>query len=299
MGCLTRVGCISLVAAAGVAGYWLYGDRLPSVLSRAASGTADQITRVAVEASERFDSADGPKLISDRVETIRAERLERDRRLGWVDMPLGKNGSRSREPAASGSALSTLGTHGGPAYVTISAKDLGEIVGPLLSQLPPSATSAQLALSDGKLMLRTTVRSAEVVSGAGTSGIKSLLGGVMGESDTLFLSGTLDPVEPGLVQFRIRELRVRSIEVPNRLIPIVVRKLRTFAGNSPGRVGERNGSAAGSNQGTRSATSEGLADDGLPIRLPAVASDARVVGDRLTIYSAAPSGVPANAKRKP
>ena len=64
LGCLSRIGCIVVLAVGGAAAYWLYGDRLPSVLSRAASGAASRVTGAATTASERLDSKQGARIIA-------------------------------------------------------------------------------------------------------------------------------------------------------------------------------------------------------------------------------------------
>ena len=46
MGCLSRIGCLVVGGGAGAAGWWLYGDQLPSTLSRAAGRAADKVSDV-------------------------------------------------------------------------------------------------------------------------------------------------------------------------------------------------------------------------------------------------------------
>lgn len=275
VGCLTRIGCAVVLVAGGAAGYWLYGDRLPAVLSRAARGAADKVTDAAVRASERIDPEDGARIAAEQDSRRRAARRQRDRELGWITIDAVAPVAPVADP------LAALRRRSGPAYVALDAKQVAGVLDPLVAQLPPSAVTAQVALADDRLLLRTAVSLSDFT---GQSAIGVLLGKALVGEDTLFMAGTLEPVRPGLAQFRVRELRLEGIEVPSRLIPGVVRNLRAV---SAGRA-ER----AATERPARRVVESGavpaglLADDALPVPLPAVVSDARVVNGRLTLYRA-------------
>ena len=100
MGCLTRIGCVVVLVAGGAVGYWLYGDRLPSVLSRAASGAADKVTDAAVRTSERLDSEEGARIAAEQEARRRAAREQRDRELGWVTVNADKPAAPKSNPLA-------------------------------------------------------------------------------------------------------------------------------------------------------------------------------------------------------
>lgn len=264
------------LGAAG--GWWLYGERFPAVLTRAASGAADRVTDAAVRTSERLDSQEGARIAAEQEARRSAARARRDRELGWVTV------SADAPQGPPNNPLAPLRRRGGPAYVSLGAADIGALLAPLLAQLPPSAKTAQLALDGDQLLTRTAVTLTDF---AGESALGAVLGKALTGSDTLFLAGPLEPVRPGLAQFRVKELRLRGIEVPTRLIPGLVRSLRAAAMTALD--AERPADASVDTVvGARGGT---LAADALPLPLPAVVSDVRVVNSRLTLYRAvAPVG---------
>jgi len=281
VGCLTRIGCVVVLVAGGAVGYWLYGDRLPSVLSRAASGAADKVTDAAVRTSERLDSEEGARIAAEQEARRRAARELRDRELGWVTVNADKPSAPKRNP------LAPLSRRRGPAYVSLDAGQVAGLLAPLLAQLPPSATTAQLALDDDILLVRTAVSLSDFT---GQSALGTVLGKALVGEDTLFLAGPLEPVRPGLAQFRVRELRIRGIDVPTRLIPGLVRSLR----RSEAPETERRDSVAVDSGAVSTLM---LADDALPVRLPSTVSDVRVVNGKLTLYRAAAAATPSKSKR--
>lgn len=258
-----------VLVVGGAAGYWLYGDRLPSVLSRAASGAADKVTDAAVRTSERLDSEEGARIAAEQEARRRAAREERDRDLGWVTV----NADRPVAPKVN--PLAPLRRRNGPAYVSLTANQVAGLLAPLLQQLPPSAITAQLALDDDQLLLRTAVSLSDFT---GQSAVGAVLGKALVGEDTLYLAGPLEPVRPGLAQLRVRELRLKGIDVPTRLIPSLVAALRERA---PATAVQKGADSA--------AAPDALASDALPVPLPALVSDVRVVNGKLTLYRATAS----------
>lgn len=263
--------------AGGAAGYWLYGDRLPSVLSRAASGAADKVTDAAVRTSERLDSEEGSRIAAEQEARRRSTREARDRELGWVTV------NADNPVAPKGNPLAPLKRRNGPAYVSLDAGQVAGLLAPLLRQLPPSSATAQLALDGDQLLLRTAVSLSDFT---GQTAIGAVVGKALVGEDTLFIAGPLEPVRPGLAQFRVRELRLRGIDVPTRLIPGIVRSLRGAASGS-----ERSADTAVDRKGDSGAAraSDALAANALPIPLPTTVSDVRVVNGKLTLYRASSS----------
>lgn len=279
-----------VLVVGGAAGYWLYGDRLPSVLSRAASGAADKVTDAAVRTSERLDSEEGSRIAAEQEARRRAAREQRDRELGWVTVNADQPAAPKVDP------LRPLRRRNGPAYVSLSAKDVAGLLAPLLAQLPPSAVSAQLALDGDVLLVRTAVSLSDFT---GQSAIGAVLGKALVGEDTLFLAGPIEPVRPGLAQMRVKELRLKGIDVPTRLIPGLVRSLRDAA--TPAVAADRKPAASKANTTAKAerpadtvvdsgaGAPDGLADDALPVPLPKAVSDVRVVNGKLTLYRASSS----------
>ena len=252
MGCLSRIGCIVVLAVGGVAGYWLYGDRLPSVLSRAASGAASRVTDAATKASERLDSSQGARIASESDSVRRDARTRVERSVVWARLePAG---------AAGRDAIARMSRRGGPAFVSLGAPEVAALLASGMSKaLPPSASRSEIAIVNERLLLRSVVDLRDV---AGDGALGKLLGVALDGRDTLRLAGTLDLVRPGLAQFRVRELRIRGINVPSRLIPSLIAPMR------------------------RAVAAESLPPDALPIPLPKAVADVRVANGKVTLYKA-------------
>ncbi|MCE2902036.1 MAG: hypothetical protein ACK6DP_07640 [Gemmatimonas sp.] len=264
-----------MLVVGGAAGYWLYGDRFPSVLSRAASGAADKVTDVAVRTSERLDSQEGARIAEEEAARRQAARIARDSALGWVTIRTGNANGRS--PATrTANPLAPLRRRNGPAYVSLSAADAAGVLAPLLQQLPPSAGSADVAFDRDQLLVRAAVAWRDFT---GESAFGALLGQSLLGTDTLLLAGPVEPVRPGLAQLRIRDLRIGGLDVPPRAMSSLVEALRRHAAVAPVEL-----------------DLTGLAADALPVPLPSIVSDARVVNGKLTLYRAVPAASSTPAK---
>ena len=256
LGCLSRIGCIVVLAVGGVAAYWLYGDRLPSVLSRAATDAARRVTDAATKASERLDSNQGARIASENDAARRAARAKRESAIVWAR--LAPAGSAGRD--AGREAVARLSRRGGPAYMSLRAPELaGLLATGLAKALPSSASRLELAIVDEQLLLRSVVDLRDV---AGDGALRGLLGVALEGRDTLQMAGTLDLVRPGLAEYRVRELRIKGITVPPRLIPSLIDVMR------------------------RAVRADSLPSDALPIPLPKAVADVRVANGKVTLYKA-------------
>lgn len=263
MGCLTKIGCATVLLVCGAAGTWLYGDRLPSVLGRAARGAADKVTDVAAHSSERLDSSEGARIAAEEAARRKADREARERAVGWVSVAAAAPTATPK--AETNARVAALRRKQGPAYVSLSAAEVAGLLAPLLKQLPPSANGIQLAMNRDLLLLRADVQLRDF---AGEGAFGTVIGAALDGHDTLFLAGPFEPVRPGLAQFRVRELRIKGLDVPTRVIPSLVGALRRRARY-------------------KVMMDADLAPDGLPVPLPAAVSDVRVVSGKLTLYRAA------------
>lgn len=245
-----------VLAVGGVGAYWLYGDRLPSVLSRAASGAASRVTDAATKASERLDSNQGARIASENDAARRAERAKLERSIVWARLTTG--GTAGRE------AVARLKRRNGPAYVSLRAPELAGLLAAGVSKaLPSTASRPEIAIVDEQLLVRSVVALRDV---AGDGALRGLLGIALEGRDTLRMAGTLDLVRPGLAEYRVRELRIKGIDVPPRLIPSLLDAMRRSA-----------------NAG---ADADSLPSDALPIPLPKAVADVRVANGKVTLYKA-------------
>jgi hypothetical protein len=228
MGCLIRAGCLTVVALVGAGAYWLYGDQLPNQLGRLAGRAKREVT----------GSPAPPARASN---------------ITWASL--------NDATAGGAEAIARLSRPGGPAYVTLSAGDLaGFLAAGLSHSLPRSSIDPQVAIAGDRILLRAVV---DLRDFAGEGAFGSLIGAAMSGRDTLWLSGTLNAIRPGLAQYRVRELRLKGVDVPPRVIPGLVGTLR------------------------RRVRADSLSPDGLPIPMPSFISDVRVNGGRVTLYRTA------------
>lgn len=210
--------------AVGGGAYWLYGDALPGKLGELAG------RRPATTATGGKDPGERP--------------------IAWASL--------TDATSDGGEAVARLGRANGPQYVTLEAGDVaGFLATALARNLPRSSIDPQVALVDDRVLLRAVV---DLRDFAGQGAFGAVIGAAMNGRDTLFLSGTLDAIRPGMAQYRVRELRLKGISVPQRVIPSLVGTIRP-------RV-----------------TTDSLAPDAMPILMPRFVSDVRVNQGRLTLY---------------
>ena len=190
MGCLTRVGCLGVLAVAGAGAYWLYGDQLPGEIGQLAGRAGGAVTGTA------------PKTPT--------------REIAWSSL---------NDATADGSeAIARLGRRGGPQYVTLGAGDLaGFLASALARNLPRSSIDPQVAMQGDRILLRAVV---DLRDFAGQGAFGSVIGAAMNGRDTLFLSGTLHTLRRGMAQYRVRALRLKGVDVPPRVIPSLVGTIR-------------------------------------------------------------------------
>ncbi len=162
--------------------------------------------------------------------------------------------------AASRQIGTRLSSRTGPAYISLSAGELaGVLAAGFTRVLPTSSARPQLAIIDDRVLLRAVVDLADF---AGDGAFGSVIGAALDGRDTIRLSGTLDLVKPGLAQYRVREVRIKGIDVPPRVIPSLIGTMR------------------------RRVRYDSLASDALPIPLPTSVADVRVVNGKVTLYKA-------------
>jgi hypothetical protein len=153
--------------------------------------------------------------------------------------------------------VQSLAARSGPVYTNVAAADLAAYVyDELRRQLPPSAEQVEAAVFGDQLHVRTVVR----LSDLGGTRVLGPLAQFLSERDTVQFGGTFEVVRPGLAEFRVRQIKLRQLSVPSRLVPQVL-----------GQLG----------RGTRP---EGAAADALPLEIPPHLSDVRIARGRVTLY---------------
>lgn len=249
MGCLSRIGCAVVVVTVGGAAWWLYGDQLPTQLTRVTKWTANAIGNAT---SSTSDSISAKPVLRDSAQIARETRA-------WASVTSSANSTNSTVK----NPIAALSQRNGPAFVTLGVGDLAALLAAeFLPQLPESTANVAIAM-DGKNIYVRSVIDANEIAGDGTLG--RMLGIAMSGKDTVELAGPLQYVQPKVAQFTVEQLRVKGVEVPPRLIPMFMRALR------------------------RGPRHDGVADNALFLPLPLSVADLRVANGKLILYKAAPA----------
>lgn len=158
-------------------------------------------------------------------------------------------------------AVESLGRRTGPVFVNLSPGDLASYFYIALSeQLPPSADSVEAAIIASRLYVRAVI----ALDDFKAADALGPLAGMMGRRERLQMGGTFAIIRPGLAQFLVEDVRLGQLPIPRGAIPKLLRQIR---------------------RGTRP---DGVAENGLPFVVPTYLGDARVAGDNITLYKAAP-----------
>lgn len=230
-----------MLAVGGVIAWSMYGDRVPTDLTRSAQRAGSVISDQVRKGAQSLRTPNG-------ADNARA------RPIAWMSL--------DDAPTGDMDALRQLSRRNGPAFVTLTAPQLASLlIASLERELPRSATHAQIAISSDQLLVRAVV---ELRDFAGSSAIGALIGSALNTRDTVQLGGTLDVVRPGLAQFRIRDVRLKGIDLPTRLIPTVLHSFQ------------------------RATSKDAIADNAIALPLPTAIADVRVMNGRVTLYRAVP-----------
>ena len=227
MSCLSKVGCLTVVVIAGAGAWWMYGGTVPSFLERA--------TRT-VSRSTATGNGNAKPVV-------------------WTTL------KDARVPSAD--AIASLQSQSGPAYITLGAGDLAGFLAEGLGRvLPQSAGGVQVAIVDDVLRVRSEIPLREL----GGKALPEFVSDLLSARDTVEMAGVLEMVRPGLAQFRVREVIVRGIALPPRVVPPLLSALRKSA---PQR--------------------DSIAADAVALTLPKSVADVRVSRGRVTLYKSVPS----------
>jgi hypothetical protein len=154
-------------------------------------------------------------------------------------------------------AIAGLGTRSGPVYANLGPGDVASYVFLALQrELPPSAQNVAAAVIGDRLYVRADIALADV----GGAEILGPLAGFLSDKETMMFGGTFAVVRPGLAQFHVKELKLRELAVPAKMIPRMLQ--RVARGSRP----------------------EGLAPDALPLVVPEQIGDVRVGRGKVTLY---------------
>jgi hypothetical protein len=161
---------------------------------------------------------------------------------------------RSEQARAS---VETLGRKGGPAFVNLSADELGALLlASAGSRALSSVSNPEVAISGDRILLRATIQ----LDDLGQVGDLGPLAAVLKKREPFEASGTLDVVHPGLAEYRVETARIGELPIPRAMIP----KLLARA--------------------SKAERYEGVAPNGIPFEVPAYVADVRIARGRVTLY---------------
>jgi hypothetical protein len=158
-------------------------------------------------------------------------------------------------------AVESLGARSGPVFANLTASEAASFIFLAAArQFPPSAQSVSAAVIGDRLYVRGVVSINEL----GGAEIVGPLASVLGDRDTLQLGGTITVLQPGLGQFRVRDVKFGKLDIPSVIIPRLIARIRK--GEMP----------------------PGIAGDAFPMQLPQYISDVRIAAGRITVYKNVP-----------
>jgi len=154
-------------------------------------------------------------------------------------------------------SVESLGRGSGPAFISLTAEELGALLlAGTGNRLPSSLTNPELAISNDRVHLRATVQLDDIRGLDGLGPLTALMKG----REALETSGTLHIIRPGLAEYRVEAARIADLQIPRPMIPRLRARISTA---------ERQ---------------EGVAENGIPFEIPAHIGDVRVARGRVTLY---------------
>ena len=160
-----------------------------------------------------------------------------------------------------GDDIASLGRANGPAYVTISASELAELmVASSGHRLPAELDSVEAAVDS------ETVRVRALVALDDLRDLDALgpLSAILDKRTRIEFTGTMSVLRPGLGEFRVQSVKIADLSLPRSAIPRLLSRL------------------------DKSVRPEGVAPDGIAITIPEYIGDVRVARGQITLYRRKP-----------
>ena len=235
MGCLMRLGCLVILLVCGVIAYLTRDQWMNKLPWR----NAQTETRRTTHNSEA-PSPSRPGSAGGSAPAVSG---------GWS--PLTEAGAqRTRD------ALRRLSSPSGPVYVTLAGSDVASYIFlQIAKQMPASTDSFVARVDQDHIRLRARMKTSELGSSVG-----GVLGALLGDRERVEMGGTLRVIAPSQAEFRVNDVKVRDISLPDAVITRLVRPL------------------------VRSPRPAALDENGLPISIPSYVGDVRVSNGRITLY---------------
>ena len=153
-------------------------------------------------------------------------------------------------------ALAEMALPKSRAYVTLSAGDVASYIAHYANFDRQRAADSLMARVEGdQVRLRARVKKSEL---HGTAA--SVVGPLLRDREWVEMSGDLHVISKGYAEFRVRELKVRGIGLPDAAITRLVSSI------------------------SRITRPPGASDNGLPLSIPSYIGDVRVSDGKITLY---------------
>jgi len=154
-------------------------------------------------------------------------------------------------------AVEALAQRSGPVFANLTPAEAASYIFLVVAkQLPPSARNAEASIVGDRLYVRSEVDLKDF-GGAGQLGT---LGMLLGSRDSVLLGGTIHMLKPGLAEFKVQEVKLGRLQVPQSLVPRLISQMK------------------------RGKKVEGVSENGLPMVMPTYISDVRIANGKITLY---------------
>ena len=187
-GCIWRVGCLLLLAACAVVGWFTRDSWYPQVRKRLhLPATAVSAPAVATPAPAKWE-------------------------------PLTREGAaRARD------AISALQSRSGRVYVDVAAGDLAAYaIGPAIRELSHDSTGAEALARDERLYVRAMVDVADLADATALGPLSTMLTG----RQEVTVRGRLEVIGTGRAEFIVDEIAFKELQLPSPLIDKIVSRLQ-------------------------------------------------------------------------
>jgi hypothetical protein len=158
-------------------------------------------------------------------------------------------------------AMGRLSTRNGPVYVDVAAGDLAAYaLDAAMRDLSHDSTGAEAMARDDRLSVRATVNVADLVDAKSLEGLSKMIGG----KQEITVRGRLEVVSPGHAQFRVDQILLKELSLPQAIVEQIVSRVRTK---------------------DRTARTP---KDAIPVRVPLELADVRVAKGHVVLYKSVP-----------
>jgi hypothetical protein len=158
-------------------------------------------------------------------------------------------------------AVARLSNKNGPVYVDVAAGDLAAYaLDQALRDLSRDSTGAEALARDDHLFVRATVNVADLADAKALGPLASMIGG----RQEITVRGKLEIVSPGHAQFRVDQIALKELQLPEALIEQIV-----------GRIRPKDRTAA-------------TPKNAIPVHVPMELADVRVAKGHVVLYKSVP-----------